>query len=319
MSTSECYVGIDVSQDHLDYAVCGSGQPGQVTNDPAGITALLQTLQSLAPAAIVLEATGGLEIPVCAALAEAGLPTAVVNPRQVRDFAKATGELAKTDRIDAAILAHFAEAIHPRVQPLPDADTQRLRAVLVRRQQILEMLVAEENRLARTHPEVRARVQTHLTWLQQELDDLNRDLQNQIRHSPVWREQDQLLRSVPGVGRILSTTLLLHVPELGHMNRKQIAALVGVAPLNNDSGRHRGRRTIWGGRAQVRAVLYMAALSATRCNPVIRPFFLRLTEAGKPFKVVLTACMRKLLTILNAMMQSHTLWSPRPARVRSIS
>ena len=298
---------------------------GHFSNDERGFARLAESVKAAAKAAradtiqLIMEPTGGYEQPLARFALAQGWIVSLPNPRQVRDFAKATGELAKTDRIDAAILAHFAEAIHPRVQPLPDADTQRLRAVLVRRQQILEMLVAEENRLARTHPGVRERVQAHLTWLQQELDELNRDLQNQIRHSPVWREQDQLLRSVPGVGRILSTTLLLHVPELGHLNRKQIAALVGVAPLNNDSGRHRGRRTIWGGRAQVRAVLYMAALSATRCNPVIRPFFLRLTEAGKPFKVVLTACMRKLLTILNAMMQSHTLWSPRAARIRPIA
>lgn len=317
MSTAECFIGIDISQEYLDYAGRGVSLRGQVTNDPAGIAALVDTLKPLTPSAIVLEATGGLEIPIASALAAAGLPTAVVNPRQVRDFAKATGELAKTDRIDAGILAHFAEAIRPRIQPVPDAATQQLRALLVRRQQILEMLVAEENRLSRTHSGVRARVQEHIAWLQRELDDLNRDLEDQIRHSPVWREQDQLLRSVPGVGPVLATTLLLHVPELGQLNRKQIAALVGVAPLNQDSGQHHGTRTVWGGRARVRSVLYMAALSATRYNPVIRTFFQRLIEAGKPFKVGLIACMRKLLTILNAMMHTHTAWSPRPARTYS--
>ncbi len=319
MSEPECFVGIDVSPDRLDYALRGQGERGQVANDPIGIATLVGALKPLQPAAIVLEATGGLEIPVAAALAEAGLPTAVVNPRHVRDFAKATGELAKTDRLDAEILAHFAEAIRPRVQMPLDAQVQRLRALLVRRQQILDMLVAEENRLARTHPEVRSRIQEHIAWLEHELDDLNRNLEDEIQHSPIWREKDQLLRSVPGVGRVLSTTLLLQVPELGQLDRKQIAALIGVAPLNNDSGQRHGQRRVWGGRARVRAVLYMAALSAVRWNPDIRVFFQRLAASGKPFKVVLTACMRKLLTILNAMMRSHTVWSSRFHEVSAVA
>jgi transposase len=312
MTTPECFIGIDVSQDSLDYAVRGTTQAGACPNDPRGIAALLRTLQPLAPTLVVLEATGGLEIPVTAALADAGLPMAVVNPRQVRDFAKATGELAKTDRIDAGIIAHFAEAVRPRVRTLPDEQTQRVRALLVRRQQVLEMLVAEQNRLPRTHHQVRERLLAHITWLQHELDDLGQELKQEIQHSPVWRVQEQLLRSVPGVGPVLTTTLLTQLPELGQLNRKQIAALVGVAPLNDDSGKRRGRRVVWGGRAQVRSVLYMATLSATRFNPVIRAFYQRLRQAGKPFKVALTACMRKLLTILNAMMRNGTTWSPRP-------
>jgi transposase len=310
MATTECFIGIDVAQDGLDYAVHGTAQQGHGTNDPAGMEVLLRTLQRLSPTLVVLEATGGLEFPVAAALHAAGLPAAIVNPRQVRDFAKATGELAKTDQIDAAILAHFAAAIRPRVHTVPDVQTQRIRALLVRRQQILAMLVAERNRLSRSHPEVRQRLQAHITWLQQELDNLNRDLQQEIQHSPVWRANEQLLRSVPGVGPVLATTLLAELPELGQLNRQQIAALVGVAPLNDDSGKHRGRRRVWGGRAHVRSVLYMATLAATRFNPVLRGFYQRLIQAGKPFKVALTACMRKLLTILNAMMKSDTAWSP---------
>lgn len=310
MVMNACFIGIDVSQDHLDYAVRPAGLHGQTPNDPAGIAALLDILQPLAPTLVVVEATGGLEIPVTAALVERSLPVAVVNPRQVRDFARATGELAKSDRLDASTLAHFGEALRPRVQTLPDVQTQRVRALLVRRQQILDMWVAEQNRLPRSHQQVRTRLLAHIAWLQHELDDLNRELEQEIQQSPVWRANEQLLRSVPGVGPVLATTLLVELPELGQLERKPLAALVGVAPLNDDSGKHRGRRKVWGGRAHVRSVLYMAALVATRFNPVIRRFYQRLIQAGKPFKVALTACMRKLLTILNAMMKSRTPWSP---------
>ncbi len=311
MATQECFVGIDVSQASLEYAIRGRAvPPGQCANDDEGRAALVRTLVPLHLTLIVLEATGGLEIPVAAALAAAGLPVAVVNPRQVRDFAKATGALAKTDRLDAEILARFAEAIRPRVQALPDEQTQQVRALWTRRQQLLDMLTAEQHRLPRSHRQVRERVQAHITWLQQELDTVNRDLKQAIQHSPVWRVNDQLLRSVPGVGPVLSTTLLVGVPELGHLNRKQIAALVGVAPLNDDSGKHQGRRIVWGGRARVRSVLYMATFAATRFNPAIQSFYQRLIRAGKPFKVALTACMRKLLTILNAIIQSQKPWSP---------
>jgi transposase len=313
MESQSVFVGVDVSQEQLDYAVRPTGEHGQVPNSETGVVELVKQLMAIRPALIVLEATGGLELAATAALAGAGCPVAVVNPRQVRDFAKATGELAKTDRIDASMLAHFAEAIRPRVQELPDEQAQRLKALLTRRRQILEMLVAERNRLALTHPEVQGRLKEHITWLEHELDQLNHDLDHEIQNSPLWHEQDQLLQSVPGVGKVLSTTLLGHLPELGILDRKAIAALVGVAPFNCDSGKFKGKRRVWGGREQVRYALYMSALSATRFNPVIRAFYQRLRQAGKPFKVAITACMHKLLTILNAMMKHQTRWSPAPA------
>jgi transposase len=310
MESQSIFVGLDVSKEQLDYAVRPTGERGRVPNHEAGLAELVQRLTALPPTLVVLEATGGLELAATAALASAGCPVAVVNPRQVRDFAKATGQLAKTDQIDAGTLAHFAEAIRPRVQALPDEQAQRLKALLTRRRQILEMLVAEQHRLALAHRDVRERLQGHITWLEHELDQLNHDLEHEIRHSPLWREQDDLLRSVPGVGKVLSTTLLGHLPELGILDRKAIAALVGVAPFNCDSGKSRGKRRVWGGREQVRYALYMAALSATRFNPVIRVFYQRLRQAGKPFKVAITACMHKLLTILNAMMKHRTRWAP---------
>lgn len=310
METPLLFVGMDVSQSQLDYAIRPTGEHGHVPNSESGVADLVKQLTAVHPALIVLEATGGLELTAAVALAGAGCPVAVVNPRQARDFAKATGTLAKTDRIDAATLAHFAEAIRPRVQVLPDEQAQRLKALLTRRRQILEMLVAERNRLALTHPDVQGRLQEHIVWLEQELDQLNHDLDHEIRNSPLWQEQAQLLQSVPGVGKVLSTTLLGHLPELGVLDRKAIAALVGVAPFNCDSGKFKGKRRVWGGREQVRYALYMSALSATRFNPVIRAFYLRLRQAGKPFKVAITACMHKLLVILNAMMKHQTRWSP---------
>jgi transposase len=312
MESPSVYVGVDVSQDQLDYAIRPTGQRGQFSNNETGIAELVTQLTAVHPALIVLEATGGLELAATAALAGASCPVAVVNPRQARDFAKATGELAKTDRIDANMLAHFAEAIRPRVQALPDEQAQRLKALLTRRRQVLEMLVAERNRLAPTHPEVQGRLKEHITWLEHELDQLNHDLDQEVRHSPLWREHDQLLQSVPGVGKVLSTTLLGYLPELGILDRKAIAALVGVAPFNCDSGKFKGKRRVWGGREQVRYALYMSALSATRFNPVIRAFYQRLRQAGKPFKVAITACMHKLLIILNAIMKHQTPWSPTP-------
>ena len=238
------------------------------------------------------------------------MPVVVVNPRQVRDFAKATGQLAKTDALDAQTLAHFAEAVHPPVRPLRDADTQELNAMTTRRSQLMTMLVAEKNRLGRATGAVSPRVQAHITWLEQEIKDLDKDLRRTLRQSPVWREKDDLLRSVPGVGEQLSLSLLAYLPELGTLDRKQIAALVGVAPLNRDSGTMRGKRTVWGGRARVRAVLYMGALVASRFNPVIRTFYQRLLVAGKPKKLALTACMRKLLTMLNAILKTGQYWNP---------
>jgi transposase len=270
--------------------------------------ALVERLKGVRPTLVVLEATGGLQIPAVAALAAAGLRTVVVNPRQVRQFAGATGRLAKTDAIDAQVLAQFGEAVRPEVRPLPDAATQELSALVNRRRQLIEMLTAEKNRLRLATKKVRPNIEAHICWLEGELLDLEGGLGDVIRSSPVWREQDNLLRSVPGVGPVLSSVLLADLPELGKLGRKEVAALVGVAPLNRDSGLFRGRRQVWGGRSHVRTALYMAALVATRHNPVIKSFYQRLLSGGKPKKVALTACMRKLLTILNAMMRHQAPW-----------
>ena len=310
MSGGAIYVGIDVSKERLDVAVRPSGDSWGVSYNQPGVEELSAELAALVPAVVVLEATGNLEVPAVAALAAAGLPVVVVNPRQVRDFAKATGRLAKTDALDAQVLAHFAEAVRPSQRPLPDAQTQELAALTTRRNQVMTMLVAEKNRLGQATAEVRPGIQAHITWLEQELDDLDQRLRQAIGRSPVWRERDDLLRSVPGVGEQLSLTLLAHLPELGTLDRKQIAALVGVAPINRDSGRMRGKRSVWGGRARVRAALYMSALVASRHNPVIRDLYQRLLAAGKAKKLALTACMRKLLTILNAMVKNDQRWNP---------
>lgn len=308
MDSSVVYVGIDVSKDRLDLAVAPSGHSWHCANDPSAFAALLVELNALHPALIVMEATGALELPIAAALAAANLPLAIVNPRQVRDFAKATGQLAKTDRLDAAVLAHFAEAIRPAAQTLPSAEQQHLSALLTRRRQILEFLVAERNRLATALPTIHERIHDHIAWLQTELDDLDVELQRCIEASPAWQATEDLLRSVPGIGPVTARTLVADLPELGQITPKRLAALVGLAPLNVDSGRFRGQRRIWGGRAQVRSTLYMATVSATRFNPVIREFYQRLVKAGKPKKVALTAAMHKLLTILNAMMKQQTRW-----------
>lgn len=304
------YVGIDVSKDQLDIALRPTGETWSMPNDASGITELVQRVAQLHPKLVVLEATGGLQMPVAAALASAGWPLAMVNPRQVRDFARATGKLAKSDQLDAQVLAHFAEAVRPTPYPLPDAQTQELTALLTRRHQVVEMLTAEKNRLRTTRESVRQRVQDHIRWLEQELADLDDDLERALRESPLWRGKDNLLRSVPGIGRVVSITLLADLPELGTLSRHQIAALVGVAPLNRDSGRFRGKRTVWGGRARVRAALYMAALTATRYNPIIKAFYRRLCGVGKARKVALTACMRKLLIILNSMVKHQQTWTP---------
>ena len=307
---AEVWVGIDVSKTTLQIAVRPSGEQWTTANDETAWPALVTRLQQIAPAGLVLEATGGLEGPLAAALGLAGVPVSVVNPRQARDFAKATGQLAKTDRIDAAGLALFAERVRPTPRPLRDADTRRLDALVARRRQVVAMLTAERHRLATALPEVRKRITAHITWLEGDLDSVNQDLNGAIRQSPLWRAKDNLLRSAPGVGPILAVSLLTQLPELGTLNRKQIAALVGVAPLARDSGTLRGRRTTWGGRAPLRAVLYMATLTARRCNPAIAVFYRRLLAAGKPRKVALVACMRKLLTILNAMVATQTPWRP---------
>ena len=314
MEQEPVFAGIDVAKDRVDVALRPSGDVWEVVYDESGVSALVSRLQSLEPSSVVLEATGGLELPQAAALTAASLPVAVVNPRQVRDFAKATGRLAKTDALDAQVLAHFAEAVRPEVRPLPDSETQELHSLTTRRNQVVAMLVAEKNRLGRANRAVRPRIQSHIRWLEQELSDLDDDLQKTLRRSPVWREKDDLLRSVPGVGQQLSLALLSYLPELGTLDRKEIAALVGVAPMNRDSGTMQGRRTVSGGRARVRAVLYMGALVASRHNPDIRSFYQRLLAAGKPKKLALTACMRKLLTILNAMAKSGHRWNPHAVK-----
>ena len=306
-------IGIDVAKATLDVAVRPAGTQWQVSYTEEGVEGLVQQLRELEPTLVVLEATGGLEVVLVSALAQARLPVAVVNPRQVRDFAKATGRLAKTDAIDAAVLAHFAEAVRPMPRPLPDAQAQALDALVTRRRQVVVMLTAEQNRLHTTSPVTRADILAHLRWLERRLAKLNAELGEALRESPLWREKEDLLRSVPGIGPVATMTLVAELPELGTLNRREIAALVGVAPLNRDSGTRRGKRTVWGGRAPVRAAIYMAALVATRYNPVIRAFYQRLCLAGKPKKVALTACMRKLLTILNAMLKQHTAWEPNHA------
>ena len=311
MKQEETYVGIDVAKARVDIATRPGGDVWSVDYDEQAVSELVSSLLAMEPTMVLLEATGGLEVPLVSALAAAALPVVVVNPRQVRDFARATGKLAKTDALDAQVLAHFAEAVRPSVRPLRDADTQELNFLTTRRSQLVTMLVSEKNRLGRASHSVRPRIQSHITWLEQELSDLENDLREALRRSPVWREKDDLLRSVPGVGEQLSLSLLAYLPELGTLNRKQIAALVGVAPFNRDSGPRRGKRSVWGGRSRVRATLYMAALSASRYNPVLRVFYQRLLAAGKPKKVALTACMRKLLTILNAMIRSGQHWTPQ--------
>lgn len=304
------YIGIDVSKTTLDSVLRPGDKHWQSDNDPAGITDLVIDLQELNPELIVVEATGGLEQPLVAALQAAGLAVAVVNPRQARDFAKATGRLAKTDQLDAANLAHFAEAVRPEPRHLPDEQTQVLAALLSRRRQLIEILTAERNRLKSAPTVTAARISKHIEWLESELADIDSELHDQLSQSQLWQTKAKVLQSTPGIGPITTFSLLADLPELGHLNRKQIAALVGLAPLNNDSGRYRGQRHIWGGRAAVRTSLYMATLTAVQHNPVIKAFYDRLVQAGKPKKVALTAAARKLLTILNVMVKNNSLWNP---------
>jgi transposase len=308
MSDMPCFVGIDVAKAQLDIALRPSGERWSVPNDTNGVTTLVERMQALQPTLIVLEATGGLERLVTSALATAGLPVVVVNPRQARDFARATGQLAKTDALDARALAHFADVIRPTPRPLPDAQTQELRGLLGRRQQLIVMRTAEQNRLAGASGRLTQDIEAHIAWLNARIATLDDDLETMLRARPLWRENDDLLQSVPGIGPVCARTFLLELPELGTLTRQQIAALVGVAPLNCDSGTLRGRRTIWGGRAHVRTVLDMGTLVATRFNPQIKAFYQRLLAAGKIKKVALTACMHKLVTILNAMLKHRTSW-----------
>lgn len=308
----ESFVGIDVSKTTLDLRLEPVGESLHVAYDEAGLAEIRQRLLALSPTLIVMEATGGLEVRLASELVACGLPVAVINPRQARDFAKATGQLAKTDRVDATVLAQFARAIRPACRPLKEADARDLDDLVTRRRQLIAMRVQETLRLgtAGTKP-LEKSLKSHIAWLDKRISDLDADLTKRLRSSEAWKAKDDLLRSIPGVGAVTSLTLLAKCPELGHLNRREIAKLTGVAPLAHDSGKHRGRRFIWGGRADVRAVLYMAALSALRCNPAIRVFADRLKQAGKPAKVVIVACMRKLLSIMNSMVKNQTPWQPK--------
>jgi transposase len=310
MEISPIYAGIDIAKETLDIASTASDCSTRFAYDQDGMKEAVRALQKLAPTLVVLEATGKLETALVVTLQSAGLPVVVVNPRQVRDFAKAKGILAKTDAVDARVLALFGEAVRPAVRPLPDRETRALDGYLTRRRQLVEMIVAEQNRRLTAETIVRPDIDAHLVYLRRALADIDKDLEQKVKTSPSWRERDDLLRGVPGVGRVLSLTLLAELPELGALNRRQIAALAGVAPFNRDSGTMRGKRTVWGGRATIRRVLYMAALVASRHNPVIHAFYSHLLARGKGKKVALVACMRKLLTILNAMIREHLPWDP---------
>jgi transposase len=301
---------VDVAKSTLDVASSDSGETRQFANNDEGINQAVRYISGVKPAGIILEATGNLEMPLAAALQAGGLPVVVINPRQVRDFARATGALAKTDAIDARILALFGARVKPEIRPLPDKKAREMRNLLTRRRQLIEMLTAEHNRLSQGDENIRPIIEPHIKWLEEALSEINDDLDRRIRLNPSWAEKDNLLKSVPGVGKVVSSSLLIELPELGKLNRRKIASLVGVAPLNRDSGTMRGRRTVWGGRAKLRAVLYMAALVASRRNPIIAAFYQRLLDAGKVKKVALVACMRKLLTILNAILRTMAVWQP---------
>jgi len=306
----ELFIGIDICKDRLDVADDSESLPWSVANDDAGISSLVDRLNALQPALIVMEATGGLETLLYAALTTAGLPAVVMNPRQVRDFAKAMGTLAKTDALDAQVLARFGAALQPAVRPMKDDITQELTALVTRRRQWLAMLTAEKTRLQQAAKWIRKDIKAHTESLEKRLKTIEGHIAESIQKTPGWKDKDSLSRSVPGAGNVLSMNLLSSLTELGTLNRREIATLVGVAPFNRDSGHFRGKRMVWGGRAQVRAALSMAALSASRHNPVIKPFYQRLIAKGKKPKVALTACMRKLLVILNPMVKTQTAWNP---------
>ncbi len=308
MSASKGFVGIDVSKETLDLAVRPTGEEKTFKHTEKGLSDMADWVQSLDPQLVVLEATGGLEKGLVCALVSRGISPVIMNPRQIRDFAKSTGALAKTDKIDARVIARFAAAVQPQVRPLPTPEMQELQALNTRRRQLVEMLTAEKNRRATAPPAIRKEIDAHIRSLERYLEKVEKELDKRIKNSPLWRENDEILRSTQGVGPATTKALLCDLPELGTLNRKEIAALVGVAPFNRDSGLFRGRRMIWGGRADVRSALYMSTLSAIRFNPVIRNFYEHLRAAGKPFKVAMTACMRKLLVILNAMLKNRTRW-----------
>ncbi|MCY4583247.1 MAG: IS110 family transposase [Chloroflexi bacterium] len=307
------FVGIDVSKEWVDVAVRCTGETWRVSQGQEGVDTLILQVQPLNPQCVVMEATGGYEMPLSTALAAAGIPVAVVNPRQVRDFARSQGRLAKTDRIDAAVIAHFGEVSGLTAQPLVPAAARELEALVSRRRQVIQMRTAELQHRQRTLPVIQHRIDRIVAALEEELHDLDSELTQRLRESPLWREREELLRSVPGIGSVTVFSLMADLPELGSLDRREAAAIVGVAPLNRDSGKFRGSRRCWGGRAHVRAALYMATLVGVRHNPVLRAFYERLVLAGKAKKVALTACMRKLITILNAMLKHHTTWNPQNA------
>ena len=308
------FIGIDVSKQWLDVACLPERETRRYGNDCAGLEQLCAWIVPLAPELIVMEATGGFETNAATALAAGGLALAVVNPKHVRDFARAFGILAKTDRIDALVLAAFAQKVHPPVRPLPDEERRELIDLVDRRRQLVTMRAEEKTRLTQATPAARQDIKEHIEWLNERLRRLDIDLTAKLRSSSLWKTKEQILTSAPGVGRVTVATLVARLPELGTLNRRAIAALTGVAPFARDSGQHRGRRMIWGGRADVRNVLYMATVTAARINPVIRSFYLRLKQAGKPPKVALTACMRKLLTILNTMVRNNQPWQIPPTQ-----
>lgn len=307
----ETVIGVDLSDKFLDVHLLPDDEAHRFAHDTAGIAAVVALAQTQQVTLVVMEATGGLEVPLAVACGLADVPTAVVNPRQIRAFARALGRLAKTDALDAHVIAQFAATVRPTPRPLPDAQAQELKALVARRQQLLEMRTAETNRLKRALLPVRQRLERHIAFLTQEVEDLDHTIGDRLQASPLWREQEQLLKNVPGIGPVTCMILLSELAELGTLTRRQIATLVGVAPLNRDSGAYRGHRRIYGGRARVRQALYMAALSAKTHNPVFRAFYQRLVDAGKPKKVALVACMRKLVTILNAMLRDRTAWQPQ--------
>ena len=309
----ETFVGIDVSKGTLDLCIEPAGETLHVEYDDKGISQVVKRLVGVSPTLIVMEATGGLEMRLAGELSAKSLPVAIINPRQARDFAKATGQLAKTDSVDAAILAAFARAIRPAVRPIKDADTRALDDLVTRRRQLVDMRVQETLRLGTASKIQKKSLAAHITWLNKRITDLDDEMTKRLRASSVWKSKDDLLRGIPGVGEVTSLTMLAKCPELGQLNRREIAALTGVAPLAKDSGKHRGKRFIWGGRADVRAVLYMATVSAMRFNSRIKPFAERLKQAGKPGKVIIVACMRKLLTIMNTILKNNTPWSPQNA------
>lgn len=307
-TANECFIGIDVSKHQLDVAVWGQeGVCGQA-NDERGIRSLVECFKDQQPTLVIVEASGGLEVPLVAELAFANLPVTVVNPLRVRQFARSTGQMAKSDKLDARILAHFAQAVRPELRPLKTEDERLLSALVSRRRQLVSMLSMEKNRRATVHGRLNDNLEEHIVWLSAEIASLETEIDQFIRCSPLWQEKAELLHSVPGVGPATASTLLAELPELGTISRQEVAALVGVAPLNRDSGKYRGKRHIYGGRASVRKTLYMATLVATRCNPTIRTFYQRLLNYGKPKKVALVASMRKLLTILNAIIRQSKPW-----------